>query len=60
MRHFLKHNKISKIFNKNTIKLSCSYCRIIAYVTGSHNQNIIQPITENMAAIVEIDPNATR
>ena len=40
--HIPKHHKMSKIFNKNTIKLSYSCCRNRDSVTASHNRRIIQ------------------
>ena len=43
-RHFPKHHKMPKIFNKNMIKLSC---RNIGSVIVSHNRRIIQPTSNN-------------
>ena len=54
-RHFPKHQIVSKIFNKNTIKLSHSCCGNIGSVIASHNRRIIHPIT--MDTIVEIELN---
>ena len=45
--HFLKHCKIMKIFNKNTIKFSYSSCRNMATVIASHNQRILQPTSNS-------------
>ena len=45
--HFPKHHKMSKIFNKNTIKLSYSSCRNMGSVIASHNRRIIQPVSNN-------------
>ena len=42
-RPLLKDHKVSKIFNKNTIKLSWSCYRNIDTVISSHNQRTIQP-----------------
>ena len=42
-RHFPKRHKISKIFNKNTVKLSYSCCRNISSKISSNNQRIINP-----------------
>ena len=53
--HFPKHHLVSKIVNKNTIKLSHSCCGNIGSVIASHNRRIIHPIT--MDAIVEIELN---
>ena len=46
-RHFPKHRKMSKIFNKNTIKLSYSCCRNTGSVIASLNRRIIQPNSNN-------------
>ena len=45
--HFPKHYKMSKIFNKNTTKLSYSCCRTMGSVTASHNWRIIQLTSNN-------------
>ena len=45
--HFPKHHKMSKIFNKNTIKLSYSCCRNMSSVIASHNRTIIEPTSNN-------------
>ena len=44
--HCPKH-KMLKTFNKNTIKLSYSYCRNMGSVIASHNWRIIQPTSNN-------------
>ena len=44
--HFPKHHELSKIFNKNTIKLSYSCCRNMGSVIASHNW-IINQLTSN-------------
>ena len=44
-RHFPKQHKMSKTFNKHTIKLSYSCCRNIDSVIASYNRRIIQPTT---------------
>ena len=46
-RHFPNHHKMSKIFNKNTMKLGYSCCRNIGSVIASHNWIIIQPTSNN-------------
>ena len=40
-RHFPKGHKLSKIFNKNTLKVSCSYMRNIRSILTSHNKEIL-------------------
>ena len=45
--HFPKHHKKSKIFHKNSIKLSYSCCRNMGSVIASHNRRIIQPTSNN-------------
>ena len=40
-RHFLKHHKMSNMFNKNLIKLTYSCCRYMDPVIASHNRRII-------------------
>ena len=45
--HFPKHHKMSKIFTKNTIKLSYSCCINMDSVTASHNRRIIQLTSNN-------------
>ena len=45
-RHFPKHHKVPKIFNKNTMKLSC-YWRNIGSVIASHNRRIIKTASNN-------------
>ena len=46
-RHFPKRHKMSKIFNKNTVKLSYSCCRNISSKTSSNNRRIINPPSNN-------------
>ena len=46
-RHFPKHHKMSKIFNKNAIKLSYNCCRNMGSVIASHSRRIIQPTFNN-------------
>ena len=57
-RHFPKCHKMSKIFNKNTVKLSYSCCRNISSKISSNNRRIINPPPTNYGCIVEIDPTA--
>ena len=58
-RHFPKDHKMSKIFNKNMIKLSCGCFRNMGSVIASHNRRIIQLTSNNMQldAIVETESN---
>ena len=44
---FLKHHKLSKIFNENTIKLSYSCCRNIGSNIAFYNWRIIQTTSDN-------------
>ena len=46
-RHFPKHYKMSKIFNKNTVKLNYSCCRNINSKISSNNRKIIIPPPTN-------------
>ena len=46
-RHFPKRHKMSKIFNKNTVKLSYSCCRNIRSKISSNNRRIINPPPTN-------------
>ena len=56
LKHFPKRHKMSKIFNKNTVKLSYSCCRNISFKISSNNRRITKP--QIMVAILEIDPTA--
>ena len=42
-RHFPKRHKMSKVFNKDTVKLSNSCCRNISSKIYSNNRRIINP-----------------
>ena len=42
-KHFPKINSLSKIFNKNTIKISYSCTRKIKSIISSHNKQILTP-----------------
>ena len=42
-KHFPKMHKFSKIFNKNTVKLSYSSMRNMASIITSHNKTILRP-----------------
>ena len=42
-RHFPKRHKMSKIFNKNTVKLSYSCCRNVSSRISSNSGRIINP-----------------
>ncbi len=55
-KHFLSHHSLSKIFNKNTIKVSYSCCQNMVNIIRSHNNRIINPtVTEpaTMHLVVE-------
>ena len=43
-KHFPKNNKLHKIFNGNSVKVSYSYTENISQIISSHNENILQPI----------------
>ena len=42
-RHFPKENRLHKIFNKNTLKISYSCMGNVASVLSAHNRNILYP-----------------
>ena len=42
-KHFPKANPLSKIFNKNTIKISYSCTRNVKSIISSHNKQILPP-----------------
>ena len=46
-RHFPKHHKMSKIFNKDIVKLSYSCCINISSKISSNNRRIINPPSTN-------------
>ena len=46
-KHFPKHHKLSKIFNKNSIKLSYSCMDNMAKLIQSHNSRVLQEQAEN-------------
>ena len=43
-KHFPKNNKLHKIFNRNSVKVSYSYTENISQIISSHNKNLLQPI----------------
>ena len=43
-KHFPKNNKLDKILNRNSVKVSCSCTEKISQIISSHNKNIIQLI----------------
>ena len=43
LKHFPKHNKYSKIFNRNTVKLSYSCTPNIKSIITSHNKTLLTP-----------------
>ena len=44
-KHFLKKNKLHKIFNKNNIKISYSCMSNISSIIEGHNKSLFQPKT---------------
>ena len=46
-RHFPKRHKMSEIFNKNAVKLSCSCCKNISSNISSNNRRIFNPPPTN-------------
>ena len=42
-KHFPKENPLSKIFNKNTLKLSYSCMKNMSSIISSHNKTILEP-----------------
>ena len=42
-KHFPPNNKMHKIFNENTVKISYSCMRNISSIISSHNRNILYP-----------------
>ena len=46
-RHFPKTNKLNKIFNKNTVKISYSCMSNMSSILSSHNLNVIKPQNNN-------------
>ena len=42
-KHFPEHNKLSKLFNRNTVKVSYSCTQNIKSIINSHNQKILNP-----------------
>ena len=45
-RHFPKENGMSKIFNRNTLKISYSCTKNISSIISSHNRHILNPEPE--------------
>ena len=43
-KHFPKNNKLHKIFNPNSVKVSYSCIENISLIISSHNKNILRPI----------------
>ena len=46
-KHFPRENKLYKIFNKNTLKISYSCMKNISAIIASHNRKILNPPNEN-------------
>ena len=44
-KHFSTSHVLHKIFNRNTVKISCSCMKSINSVISSHNKNIVNPRT---------------
>ena len=44
-KHFPPHNKFHKIFNRNTVKISCSCLPNMKTIINSHNQKVANPKT---------------
>ena len=42
-KHFLKTNKLYKIFNKNTVKISYSCMRTMGSIISAHSQRLLTP-----------------
>ena len=42
-RHFPTQNKLNKIFNKNTVKVSYSCMKNVGAIISSHNKNLLHP-----------------
>ena len=42
-KHFPRRHKFNKIFNKNTVKLSCSSTKNMASLIATHNRSILNP-----------------
>ena len=45
-KNFPKTNSLSKIFNKNTVKISYSCTRNVKYIISGHNKQILYPKTQ--------------
>ena len=46
-RHFTRENKLSKIFNRNSLKISYSTTENMAQIINKHNKKILSQRTEN-------------
>ena len=46
-KYFPKKNKLHKIFNKNTLKISYSCMRNISSIISSHNKRVLNPPVTN-------------
>ena len=56
-QHFAKGHKLHKIFNKNTVKVSCSYLKNMGSVLSRHNQKILSRKKISMDVVVETRQN---
>ena len=51
-KHFPKNNKLHKIFNLNSVKVSYNCTENISQIINSHNKNILQPIKDKRMTIL--------
>ena len=53
VKHFPVNNKMHKIFNKNTVKVSHSCMKTMDSIISGHNCNILNPKQNHLGIIVE-------
>ena len=53
VKHFPANNKMHKIFNKNTVKVSHSCMKNMDSIISAHNCNILNPNQNHLGIIVE-------
>ena len=58
-KHFPKHHKLSKIFNRNTLKLSYSYTTNMANNVKKHDSKIVNDNTEKNQPMCNCRKNTT-
>ena len=51
-QHFLKHHKLNKIFNKNTIKLSYCCMKNISSILKQHNIKILSAESNKKCSLI--------